>query len=324
MAEILFPNDAPMVTGMNSCYLSLKRMLDYYRGDVGCGCIYFRDDMAEALLFFNKERLQSAIFLDQNGKSTGAAAMEILNREMVTRHFKVSVYAVRSDALVYWGSLIHVQPLGMPITLSLDELLARLEKQHEGRPQMGYFRIQGEKRRQLGWVLFREKRVYGFRLPGERALWMEPEELPDFIERFRNAGDIRLEIWALPQKDGGGVLPATKETLERLQDIMKISENLVAQVRNQKTPFSILFRKCCVAWADIYDFLDPFAGELEYREGTLTFEGRAGDAELIEGVCRVLMVLAEEEGFMDAFAPLFQEWKERHQGYFSVLSVRFS
>jgi hypothetical protein len=188
--------------------------------------------------------------------------------------------------------------------------------------------VQGDKRRQLGWVLFQEKRIYGFRLPGERAVWMEPEEMPDFIERFRNASEIRIDAWALPVESKGseGQLkpPASQETIAMLQDLMQKAEGVFGQSRTSKGPFPIQFRKICVEWADFYEFLDPFAAELEYREGTLIFKGQAGDGEVIEGLCRVLTELMKSENLGEDFAAHLEAWKNQHHRRISELQVRFS
>ncbi|MCW7755131.1 hypothetical protein OOT00_14175 [Desulfobotulus sp. H1] len=328
MAELLFPNDTPLITGMSSFYLSLQRLVEHYQGVAGCGCIHGRSASAEALLYFDKQRLVNAVFEDKKGRSTGTSATDLLMKSMPEKNFRVSVYGIQPDALSYWVSLIHVVPMAKPVILTCNQLLPLLDKEHENRPFTGYLRLQGDKKRQLGWAFFQGKRIYGFRLPGEKAPWMEPEEMPDFIQRFETSSRVETTFWGLSQNVTGEnstqKAPVSAETIEMLQKLIVRTEQYFHNMKKDRITFDIRFRKACVQWAETYDFLDPFVAELDYRDGILSFEGKAGDAQVTEGVCRAVLSMLEESGLENHFSPIFEQWKDEHEKRLHDLQIRFS
>ncbi|TWI74339.1 hypothetical protein LZ24_00942 [Desulfobotulus alkaliphilus] len=324
MAEFLFPNDTALVTGMNSYYISLKRLIEHYQGEVGCGCVYFRSTSGEALLFFDEKKIMDSVFSDGNGRSTGMAAAELLKASMVVQKYRVSVYGIDANALNYWISLIHAIPMAKPVTLGFDKLLDVLDKENESRPDIGYFRIKGDKKRQLGWVFFQNKRIYGFRLPGDRAPWLGPEDLPDFMERFKGSSKIEVLLGEVESKiEFQSQTAESNKALGLLEELIQHTESIVQGMKGSKKDFQILFRRMCIKWADIYDFLDPFAAELSYKDQALFFESNTGNRELIEGVTRVLFEIIKEADAEKKYHFVFKEWQEKHSEYLSNLEVRF-
>ncbi|TYT75398.1 hypothetical protein [Desulfobotulus mexicanus] len=324
MAEFLFPNDTALVTGMNSYYISLKRLIEHYQGEAGCGCLHFRSTSAEALLFFDEKKIMDSVFSDGNGRSTGPAAVELLKASIAVQKYRVSVYGIDAKALEYWISMIHAIPMSKPVSLRFDKLIDVLDKENESRPDTGYFRIKGDKKRQIGWVFFQNKRIYGFRLPGDRAPWLGPEDLPDFMEKFK--GSLKIEVLLGEVKKKKESQPQTTEsnkTLALLEELVRHTENIVHGMKRNKTDFQILFRKMCIKWADIYYFLDPFAAELSYKDQSLFFESNAGNRELIEGVTRVLFEIMKESNVEKQYHSVFHDWQEKYREYLATLEVRF-
>lgn len=67
---------------------------------------------------------------------------------------------------------------------------------------------------------------------------------------------------------------------------------------SQKGTFIRAFKRVLIDKAETFDFLDPFAGEFEYREGTIRFSGEAGEKDFTKGIVEVLhstLLLLEKE-----------------------------
>lgn len=58
------------------------------------------------------------------------------------------------------------------------------------------------------------------------------------------------------------------------------------------------FKRVLIDKAETFDFLDPFGGEFEYREGTIRFSGEAREKDfakgMVEGLHSTLLLLEKE------------------------------
>jgi hypothetical protein len=48
------------------------------------------------------------------------------------------------------------------------------------------------------------------------------------------------------------------------------------------------FKKCLIEKAEVFSFLDPFAGEFEYQDGVIRFSGEVGEKEFAKGILECL------------------------------------
>jgi len=80
-----------------------------------------------------------------------------------------------------------------------------------------------------------------------------------------------------------------KELIPILQDILSRVEKLVDGV-SRKGTFLKEFKRSLIEKSGEYPFLDPFAGEFDYREGTIGFKGDAGAEEFAKGIGECLRV----------------------------------
>jgi hypothetical protein len=71
------------------------------------------------------------------------------------------------------------------------------------------------------------------------------------------------------------------------QTILQTVETAVDRLTKAGT-FNLAFRRACIVLAADYPFLDPFAREFAYREGQITFEGKATIAQFNAGLSRCL------------------------------------
>ena len=82
---------------------------------------------------------------------------------------------------------------------------------------------------------------------------------------------------------GAGGRGGLKELIPILQDILSRVEKLVDGV-SRKGTFLKEFKRSLIEKSGEYPFLDPFAGEFEYREGTIGFKGEAGAKDFAKGI----------------------------------------
>jgi len=89
-----------------------------------------------------------------------------------------------------------------------------------------------------------------------------------------------------PGVGGNGELT---EVITIFEDILSRVEK-VADSESRKGTFLKEFRRSLIEKSDEYPFLDPFAGEFEYQEGTIGFRGEAGTQEFAKGIGECLQM----------------------------------
>ena len=167
--------------------------------------------------------------------------------------------------------------------------------------------------------------VFGFRHAREAGNWLEAEELVDFMERFRKSPRVTITPWAVPATGrvipGEAVRPKTApRTLSMAEALLVRCEELVREMAIDD--FRVRLRKACIRLAETYDFLDPFAGEFEFGDGTLDFRGEAGDAEIIEATVQLVVALGMDAGVSDRVHAVVRTWIGDHGSEIRALQVR--
>jgi hypothetical protein len=82
---------------------------------------------------------------------------------------------------------------------------------------------------------------------------------------------------------GGESNGGPKDIIPILQDILSRVEKL-ADIGSRKGVFLREFKRSLIEKAEKYPFLDPFAGEFDYKDGAIGFKGEAGTKELARGI----------------------------------------
>jgi hypothetical protein len=88
-----------------------------------------------------------------------------------------------------------------------------------------------------------------------------------------------------------------KEVIPILQETLSKAERLVDGA-SRNGIFIGTFKKCLIEKAEIFSFLDPFAGEFEYQDGVIQFSGEVGEKEFTKGILECLnttVILLEKE-----------------------------
>jgi len=80
-----------------------------------------------------------------------------------------------------------------------------------------------------------------------------------------------------------------KELMVILQEIIFQAEKLVDGSSRKKGLFHKIFKGSLVEKSEKFAFLDPFAGEFEYRDGTIEFTGEIGVKDFTTGIVECLV-----------------------------------
>lgn len=200
----------------------------------------------------------------------------------------------------------------------LDRLLLKLkEDKHDG-----FIEVLTKEKKILG-VLFVEggEPVEMFTIPESGPSVFGQKTIPIFLENVNKQGGTILNVYksrgkfskkekSIPESKPGaepkpvvgskllaGGKEGLKEVIPILQETLSNAEKLVDAASRNGT-FMGAFKKSLIEKAETFSFLDPFAGEFEYKEGTIRFSGQAGEKEFTEGILGCLnttLILLQKE-----------------------------
>jgi len=197
----------------------------------------------------------------------------------------------------------------------LDKLLLKLrEDKHNG-----FIEVVTKEQQAMG-VLFLEggEPVEMFTTPESGPSVFGRKSIPIFVETAIKQGAIfdvyqskgRIlkreskrtgesgEAKETKEKKAAGPGEALKELMPILQEIIFQSEELVDGASRKKGLFRKIFKESLIEKSEEFPFLDPFAGEFEYREGAIQFMGDVGAKDfavgIVEGLASTLSHLEKE------------------------------
>lgn len=203
----------------------------------------------------------------------------------------------------------------------LDRLLLKLrEDKHNG-----FIEVRTKEHQAMG-VLFLDggEPVEMFTTPESGPSVFGRKSIPIFVENaikqgaifdvYRSQGKILKkeikevkEVKEVKEKKVPGRGEELKELIPILQEILSQGEKLVDGASRKKGLFNKIFKESLIEKSEEFTFLDPFAGEFEYREGTIHFSGEIGAKDFTKGIveCLVVTLLGlEKELPKDKILPL--------------------
>jgi hypothetical protein len=200
----------------------------------------------------------------------------------------------------------------------LDRLLLKLrEDKHNG-----FIEVLTKEHQAMG-VLFLEggEPVEMFTTPESGPSVFGRKSIPIFVENaikqgaifdvYRSQGKILKkeikEIKEIKEKKVPGRAEGLKELIPILQEVLSQAEKLVDGASRKKGLFHKLFKESLVEKSEEFTFLDPFAGEFDYREGAIQFTGEIGVKDFSKGIVECLVAtlsLLEKELPKDKILPL--------------------
>jgi hypothetical protein len=182
----------------------------------------------------------------------------------------------------------------------LDRLLLKLREERHN----GFIEVLTKEHQAMG-VLFLEggEPVEMFTTPESGPSVFGRKSIPIFVENaikegaifdvYRSQGKILKkegkEIKEVKERKVSGQGEDLKELIPILQGVLSQAEKLVDGSSRKKGFFHKIFKESLVEKSEEFAFLDPFAGEFEYREGTIQFKGDIGVKDFTKGIVECLV-----------------------------------
>ena len=318
---IVIPKNAPVIQNLHSCYVDVRKLLEHYQGEIGCGGILLSAPAAEGAIFFDKDGLIDGAFRSPEQSLIGRNAVEHLAESGPACNFRISVFRLSARAVYYWASILAAESYGQELSaeaVDLDGLIDRLASERVS----GYVAATDGHREA---AIFLDKgRIIGGAYPWSGGDFSHLPGHPAQFVLWCKERKALFRVGRIPHSlVQGGAAPAGSEvdTLAMLEELIGLAEKILTVNRVQPS-FDRRLKQKLLAKAERFPFLDPFAGEFEFSDQKIRFSGDTPHRELVEALTETVTELAVEAGAEEVFRERLAGWTEQHGRHLVRLGVR--
>ena len=313
---IVIPKEKPVHAQLNSYYLHFDKFLEFYKKELGSGCLHFTSPSATGVVFFDTDDILQTIYQDKNGKiSLADEAFNILTTSAQEQNYQVDLYKIDLSHIYSWLNLHEAPVLEKDIksnSFSFDDLLQKLESQKLN----GFVEVELED--EEGMLIYQEGQVTcGSYSWGDGTIETDQENFELLKEKIKNTSLV-YQLYgtiASPEKffdvDNNvkdKIDKAPSSTIATLEELLDIFERVINTEAELDIDFDMLLKDKFVKKADYYSFLDPFAGEFTYSRQRIKYTGSASEDELTTGITECVRELADELGVLHILKKEIANW----------------
>ena len=284
---MIFPRGRVRHQNLLTSYTDLPALLATLKSEAFSGTIEVEFPGSSGVLFIDGgELINAEVRAEADSKRLiGPEAVRSLLALSSQKEGILSVYQLLPEQVALVASNLQCEVLFKGLTTDftrLDRLLLKLkEEKHDG-----FIEILTNQNHAMGVLFLQEGEPAGMFTTSESGPSVfGRKSIPTFVENAIKEGAI-FNVYRSQRKNPPAVTQAEavgeasgstgsaglKELILILQEVLSKAERFVDGV-SRKGRFLTAFRKSLLEKSKEYPFLDPFAGEFEYREGTILFTG---------------------------------------------------
>lgn len=319
----VFPEDKPIICGIRSIYVRTPILVKYYQEQIDAGCIHWQSGKAEGVLFFKNKALCNGFFRGPELVLSGMPAVDYISQSSPPYDFTIDVFEISSEQISLWAGLQTAQAIHSNLSTEFTDLKKLIAKM-TGENLTGYIEITIRSSNENSRIFLANGTFMGGTYSWIRnRLSHNKEHIEELIsktlaaEGVFNVYRVSTSATALapteksPAKTAEIVAPP--ESLGALEELLAISESLIAADKRIKSDFHTLLNKKFVQHVAKYSFLDPFSGEFKYHGGKITFTGDTDVKLLANGLLFSIISLINDLHLRPAFDKKLIEWRNKHQ-----------
>lgn len=279
---MMFPKDRTVYANLNTSFTDFDELLLDLRGKRITGYVVVSFKEYDGVLFIDAGETIAALEQRGEARSTGDTAAAEVTARAREKGGAINVYTLAPEILRLLVRVIDAEPLYRDLTssfTSLERLIAKLEEDRLN----GYLEVTLNDARGGSVIFFEGGRVVECVFSAENQNLTGPEVVSTVIHATGSIG-ASFNVYRAPQPapvavgiaaadgEGGDAAPPRVDPLTVWSEIIAAVESVVDGL-SKPGRFALTFKEVLVGRASTYPFLDPFAAEFEYREGTVTFDG---------------------------------------------------
>ncbi len=324
---MIFPKGEVVHKNLSTSFTDLSALISTLKLENFSGTIEIDFLDTRGIFLIDSGQVVDAEAIRDNGSDRilGEEAIQHLFRLANEKDGILSIYRLLPEQVILLANNLRCVPLFKGLStnfIHFDQLLCKLK---EGRHN-GFIEVMNKDQQPMG-VIFLEggEPIEMFTLPKNGPAVFGRMSIQIFIENVKTHGALfnvygregkesfqklsaMKEEEVLPEKESepirlkkegesvspnpqeGKSLPSNevmKETISLLEEFLSESERIVDAL-SQKGMFLRSFKKVLIEKSEQFDFLDPFAGEFDYREGRIELKKEVEQEDLVKGLVETI------------------------------------
>jgi hypothetical protein len=316
----IFPEDKSLISGLQTCYVTIPKLIEYYKKHVSSGCICFRGEEAEGVLFFKDQCVINGFFRKGDKVISGEKGIDRLYQASVEYDFSIDVLEIVPDQILFWSGIQAADAVYTNLSTEFTDL-KRLLKKMIGENLNGYIDVDMNDNNERGRIFLAQGSFIGGTYSWiQNRLSPSKKDLENLIGKTKTTSGI-FNVYSVPlpvQKPDTGKDTDQQQIsasgITALEALIQLSEKIVDSNKKVKNEFQTLMKKKFVQNVDKYAFLDPFSKEFEYHDGKIMFRGKVEEQLLAQGVFASLQSVMEECKMVKEFAEKMDSWRQQFAG----------
>ena len=306
----------------------MEKLIEHYQAELRCGGIHLKSPGAEGMIFFDEDTITNVFFQEKNNLMDGISARDELIRNLKAHNFMVSVYQIEPDKFHFWANLSYAEDLYRDLSTDatpLDGLIKRMNTEN----LTGYIEIAIPGTPDHGLIFFNNGNIIGITCPWEHDKPSDTKQkLQNLILKSKNSvasfnvKRIDLSRFQDNVDTSENVEHPPGEIVTLLQILISTLESLITAEKRIKTDFDTLLKKKFFEKADSYEFLDPFAAEVQYANGSFEFTGDTPLPQIVKGVSESVLELADDMGLLALLMQKLDPLKKQYQAEITRFGIK--
>jgi hypothetical protein len=326
---VVIPRQQPVLENLNIYYLKVRKLLEHFQGEIGTGGVYFKSHVAEGVIFFDQNELLSGFLQDRDVEISGHNAIERLLEAGDDYNFSVNIYEIGTEEVYFWASIPAAEKIYQDLSTEFTDLEGLIKKM-SAEKLTGYIDVSIGNGREKGLIFLINGKIMGGSYSWGNGSPSPSKKNQDLlIQKTKDLGGS-FNVCRIPltksetEREPGIEGPKHPEkAIEILEELLGIFEKMVRLKGKKRIDFEKLLKQKLVEHADRYAFLDPFAGEFEYRQHKITFSGQANDQDLAFAVFVVVKEMAQELGLMSPLIENLDSWSVKYSEELAIYEITF-
>lgn len=286
---MIFPKGQTIYENLNTSFIQLDAMLNELKSNQFTGYIHLTAWEYDGTLLLDTGNIVNAIEQIQDQRRHGIQAAEGIAAKGHEKDGAVSVYRLSPEMTQLLANLFFSEPIYKDLSsdlTGLDKLLGKLQSEKH----TGYIEVNMPKSKSSASIFMRDGHILDSTLTTKDVVLSGSKALDDIILMTSDEHSLFTVYRAdLAQAYGNEVnLGDSFEREGMLSLWQQVLQSVESTLDDKNSAFLNAFKRACISNAATYPFLDPFAAELEYKDGLINFTGRASVGQFNEGLSKTI------------------------------------
>jgi hypothetical protein len=305
---MFFPRFKAYHENLNTYYVDLPKLITFLTNDLFNGYIHIKGEGKEFFIFFEMGELLKCLDISDN--QIKEISWEEITEQLHYNEY-LNIYFLPEETIFFWANLAYATLLYPNLTSEFTDpvrLLNKLKK--EG--LTGFIEIIMD--HEKSYIYFQEGSIIGTSSSWNKEMFIPGEsEVSVIIGKIEKA---IFNVYKVEEKAEMNLDKLLEEALKFFEKYISILEKSIGEKK-----FSTLWRQLALEKAEQYPFLDPFAGEFEYKKGKINLWSDISTVELTEGLKEVCLELAKEANLLPQQKEVLEKLKRDYKELIKRLNL---